>query len=151
MKTWMVICNTSKAWIYDITPPPPAKSAPDIKVTPRLREELSHPESKLKPSELVSDEPGLFSHGRFGPSTNAKEVEFNKFAKQLAGTLEHHRKTNSYHSLIICAEPNFQGLLKQHLSKETKNCIKKFVQKDYVPFPKNELDEIIEELAHETL
>ena len=64
-----------------------------------LLKEFSHPESRQKGSDLVSDRPGHNEgkgggHGAFVPSNNPKQVESERFAHELAGWLDDERKQN---------------------------------------------------------
>ena len=141
MITWLVIANSSKAFVYDIT----QKEAPGTK-KPHYHSviELSHSASRLKTSDLVSD-----GHGEPAPHSDAHENEFQNFAREIAHYLESERSKNSYKQLVLCAGPHFHGLLNQTLSKQTALMIKKHIEKDYIPLHTKELSEVIESICHE--
>ncbi|MFZ9036411.1 MAG: host attachment protein, partial [Francisellaceae bacterium] len=67
INTWLVICNASQANVYEVS-----------KVNYKLIDLLMHPQSRLKPQELISDRSGNFQSsqampGQFSPANNPQE------------------------------------------------------------------------------
>ena len=144
MVTWLVIANSTQAFVYDIT-----KNNEPGQPHFHLLTELSHPESRLKTSELTSDRPGHYqgsgsSRGAYSAHSDPHHNEIQAFAKEIAHYLDSAREKNSYKQLILCAGPHFHGLLNQALSSKTASLIKKHIEKDYVPLSEKKLHEVIE-------
>lgn len=139
---WIVVADSFLARIY--THNTNSHSEPL-----KLFHTLEHPESKLKDHDLVSDRPGHYktdgtNRGAFVPRSDPKEVEIDKFAKDIADFLDHGRVQNQFEHLFIFAEPHFYGLIGMHMSKQVKEMIKKVVHKDYAHLNEHELhDEIL--------
>lgn len=133
--TWILVANASQAKIY-------ANGGP--KKGLKLVKELTHPESREKGSELVSDRPGQMhspgnghraSQPRSGPKTN----EARHFALELARELNHGRSTLQFERAIIVAPPAFMGLLNEKLDGPTANLITDRFEKDYTKSTDKEL------------
>ena len=79
--TWLLIANTEKALIYQIV----RKKYSLVKI-------LTHAESRLKTSDLVTDKPGHYqtstTRGQFIPPTDLHENEHKVFARELAHYLK---------------------------------------------------------------
>jgi len=133
--TWIVVGNASEACIY-------AKRNPSKELEFVL--ELKHPESHEKGINLVSDRPGHYQskgagHGALVESSNPKENEAKRFARQLAEKLEKGRRVNKYQRLLLLAPPQFHGLLNKQLSKQALDLVTNHVNKDYTKCTKKEL------------
>lgn len=136
--TWLVVANSAKADFYKIENKDYA-----------LVETLTHPESRLKSSELTSDEAGSYrsggaGHGQFEPATNPHEQEHQTFAKEIANFLEKNRTGHHYEALIICAEARFYGLLNKAMTGAVRLLVTKTIEKDYIPLPKIKMQAAIE-------
>jgi len=89
-------------------------------------EVLTHPESRLRRQDLVSDRAGTVHEARdFGESaaeqqTDPKDREAIRFARQVCARLEHLSSKNKPDEIALIAEPRFLGLLRQHLSKDVR-------------------------------
>jgi protein required for attachment to host cells len=68
-----------------------------------------------------------------------KEYEIDRFAHELAGTLNSGRTANSYCKLTIVAPPAFRGLLNKHMNDQVKKLITQQVDKDYTKVNEREL------------
>lgn len=124
----------------------------------RAKEELNfirewtHPESKLRDMEIMSDKPGRYrgdgmGRGAFESRTDPKENEINIFAREVAKQLNLERSKNEYEKLIIIAPPHVNGLLFQHLDKHVKELITNNFQKDYFHLKDQELLQFLKENA----
>jgi protein required for attachment to host cells len=125
-----------------------------------LIKELNHVESKMKQHELVTDKPGIyraghakasdnnnakgFSPGQYTSQTEPKEIEVDKFAKQISNILEHAYSINQYEKLILVAEPHFLGSLKKNLSNQTKKSVKHTISKDGIHIAESDLHRMIQ-------
>lgn len=120
----------------------------------QLVETLSHQSGRLKSADLVSDKPGHYktSHktrGAFASPSDPHEHEHRIFAAQVADYLNQAVMVHQYQHLIVCAEPHFYGLLHQALSTESKQCIKKSIQKNYIPLPEPKRNQVIESIIYD--
>lgn len=139
--TWIVVANASLARLY-------ANNGP--KKGLQLLKELSHPESREKASELVSDRPGHNpgagnGHGSLVPATDPKQHEAVRFAHELSKELEHGRASNLYERLIMVASSPFIGVLNQRLTSHVRNLVSDTIEKDYTRATPRELSS---RLAH---
>lgn len=87
--------------------------------------ELTHPESRLRRQDLVSDRPGTVhesrAHGESpaGESTDPKDHEVEVFAGEIADYLGQQRIEREPEGLIVVAEPRVLGLIRQKLDSAT--------------------------------
>jgi len=129
MSTWILVCNASRAVLYD------ADKRDDEW---RLLRAFSEPESRMKSSELSPTEPGHAAkskggtrHTAYETPTTAKEASIGRFAQKLAECLNDGIESRQYDRVALVAPPRFLGLLKQRLSAETDACLCAAVNKDY--------------------
>lgn len=129
MLKWILVCDASQAELYSAE-----KQGDDwISIA-----SYSHPESRMKSSELTSTEPGhsLKSKGAASlhtvleRSTSPKEAEKQHFAQQLAEAINDGARKQSFDGLVLVALPHFAGLIEQHLSAESKKRVLATVHKD---------------------
>lgn len=133
--TWVIIANTNSCRIF-------AYETNPKKLT--LVEGLTHPDSKLRNVDLVSDGPGKyrsFTHigSSFDPRETAHQNEINSFAREIASKLNAAKKKEDYKDLILIAQPHMIGLLHQHLDHHVMQCIKDNINKDYTKLSEKEL------------
>jgi protein required for attachment to host cells len=88
-----------------------------------LLEQREHPEVRSERGSLASDQPGRtqerMADGRrssMEPPTPLKRIEAEKFAAQLAASVEAASARGEYDRVVIAAAPRFLGSLRQHLS-----------------------------------
>lgn len=118
-----------------------------------LVKEMSHPEIKLKASEfLTTDKPGRYQNstsagGAYSPRMDPKEVEIDRFSREIALELDKGRKANAYDKLIIITEPHMNGLIFQHLDKHVKDLVINNIQKDLQHMSEKELAEFLKKHA----
>jgi len=113
-----------------------------------LLNEFSHPQSREKGSDLVSDRPGHSKakgggHGAFVSSSHPKENEAERFAHQLAEWLEKERTHNRCAQLMLVAEPGFLGTLNKSLNSQTAQLVYHSLNKDYSHLTVRELPEML--------
>ncbi len=133
---WVVAADSSRAKILES----PNRVGPLVEI-----HDLQHPESRVKNRDLDADEPGRsFDSGGQGrhamePGTEAKEVEAERFAKQLADFLKENSDHGRFERLVLAAPPGFLGLLRESLDKTVENKISAEVIKDVVAEPPDEI------------
>ena len=113
-----------------------------------LLKEFSHPESRQKGSDLVSDRPGnsngkVGGHGTFVPANNPKQIEAERFAHELAVWLDDQRKQNRCDQVMLVADPSFLGLLNKSLNNQTAQLVFKSMNKDYSQVVERDLPEML--------
>lgn len=138
---WLVTANTNTCRFYHF-------ERKGFVLT--LLKEFEHPEIKLKKSEhLTTDKPGSYQangskHGSYEAKTDPKDVEIDRFTKEIADELNRARNANAYDGLILVAAPAMMGRLNKHLDKHVESMIVKEIQKDIVALPHRELSQFIE-------
>lgn len=137
--TWILVCDASRARLFST----PGKGRPWT-----LVQELNHPESRLKGSEIMSDQPGRVRQSMgagtrpaMEPHTPPKQVEAEHFAQQLAGVVEHGHGRNDFSRLVLVAPPHFLGLLRKSLSDQCSKRVVASLDKDYTELKERELPE----------
>jgi len=125
--TWILVANASHARLFNL-------EAPDALVLVR---EFSHPQSRERASDLVTDKPGHYlsdggKHGNYSPAESPKHQEMERFAQQLAQELDHQRAAGHYQHLILVASPALLGALNSSLDHHVRALVKATVDKDYV-------------------
>lgn len=119
-----------------------------------LEKEFEHAASRARELDLVTDKPGrtnqsMSSGGHPGhgsrssmePGTSAKAMEHDRFARSLADELNTEFSRNSYARLVVAANPEFLGLLREHLSDPVKKNLAGSLNKDYTSLGDKELEE----------
>lgn len=142
MPTWILIANAACAQIY---------STENVRVgNLKLVKEFSHPESRKKELELISDKGGRQKgEGNIGSDyekkTGPKKVEAEHFALELAKELKLGFSSNKYKNIAIVAPAHFYGLIKQHLNSSIPELL--HVSKDYTKLNIKELSEVLSEIS----
>lgn len=140
--TWILIANSSKACLFESSYAKLFNGSAELK----LVEEFTHPESRLKNQELLSDRPGTKERGYNRTATlnersEPKELEAGEFARELVTKLEEGRLQHIYDKLIMVAPPRFQGLLNKCMEHHPQvlQKITKTIEKDYTKIKSNDL------------
>ena len=141
-RTWIVLADAATARVYE-----PQAGRREWK----LIAELVHPQSRAKESELGRDKPGRVkqstgSRAAMEPPTPRKEVEIEKFAREIAKALDDALVRKAYDRLVLVAPPEFVGILRKLLSERVERCIATTVEKDYLHL---DLPEARERLEHQ--
>lgn len=152
MNTWIVVASSTKALIYKVT-----KTRLEGQGAPELIKTLTHPESRLKETELLTG--SLQGHhtapfstqGTYEHHADVHREEQMKFARELAHFLNQELNEHHYEHLVICAEPRFYGLLKEVLSEQVLEALLKHVPKDYIPLPESELNTVVKSIKLEAV
>lgn len=134
MSTWILVANASQAKLYSRT---------NIKNGLSLVKTLTHPESRMKNTELVSDGSGAMQsaggHGARQPQTEPKQNEAIHFAQQLALELNQGRNEQQFRQLVVMAPPAFLGLINDKLDDQTAKLVTSRLDKDYTHFSDKEI------------
>jgi len=96
-----------------------------------------NPEARLHDTELTTDKPGRHADSMTGgrsameDPTDPKEVESQKFARQLTEKLEKARNKGELEKLYTAAPPRFLGELRKHFKAELKALVVEEIGKDF--------------------
>jgi len=136
-RTWIVLADAATARIYE-----PRADRRGW----RLVAERTHPESRAKESELRTDKPGRVKQSAgyrvaMEPSTPRKEVEAEKFAREIAKTLDEALLAKAYDRVVLVAAPAFLGLLREILPDRVQRHVADVVEKDYLHLDSREVHE----------
>lgn len=146
-RTFVLVADASRARLY-------LQSEGSTKLS--LVEDFEHPESRAKVMDLMADKPGrTFSSGPQTAArsakeyrTDPKEVEAEKFARELGHRLATLWDAHAFEDLVIAAPPKFLGLLRSDLATyhdHVSNRVIAWHEKDYTT--STNLDELSERLA----
>lgn len=141
---WILVANASEAKVY---------SNKGINKGLEIVASLSHPDSRKKTSDLVSDRPGHMpgagnGHGSHIPLTDPKQNEHGIFARELAHQLDQGRTSNSYQRLIVVAEPHFRGLLNGAMNSQVSGLVSDTIDKDYTKLSGKDLATHLEKVIY---
>jgi protein required for attachment to host cells len=137
MKTWIMVASSSVAYLYQ---------------TDNLRhndlilvKELSHPQSREKGTDILTDRPGHFStdhmaHGTY-EQVDPKEMEADHFSRELISVLNHGHNNHEFEQVILVAAPHFYGLINKHLNFHLDKVV--HIPKDYTKLKGQELLEAL--------
>lgn len=119
-KNWVVVADSAAVRIFSMAGP--RSSLQEI-------ETLDHPEGRLPAGEINADRPGR-SFASAGKRRHAMEREVDPkkqatttFARGVVERLENARAQGELERLILVAAPEFLGLLREHLSSESKRIV----------------------------
>lgn len=135
--TWILLADAATARLYESQ-----GAGRGI----QLVAELSHPESRARESELVSDKPGRVKQSAgyrsaMEPHTPRKKVEMEHFARQVAKALEDGLNKKAYESLVLVTPPAFLGVLRSVLSERVLHRVSATIEKDYLHLDQTDLRE----------
>ena len=114
-----------------------------------LIKEITHPENKLKESDLVSDSPGSYqpsatsSRGHYSPVHTTKETHIDRFMQEIIHDLTAIHEQKKYKNCIIMAPSHIEGLLSQHAKNTFKHFTTSVIQKNVAHLSSHELLEFI--------
>ena len=132
--SWILVANASKAKIFSVN----KLKFNNGKEKLSLIKEFTHPESRKRDLEIVSDKLGHYMKGNAGSGggsfvepTDPKRYEAESFAREVIGMLEEGRVENLYDDLILVVPPTFHGLINKQLHEPLKKTISQVIEKDY--------------------
>jgi protein required for attachment to host cells len=134
---WIVVADRARARIYECPWPLSNNTLNEV-------DSLEHPEGKMKASEVLSDNDGLFSELATGPHNGEPQTDFrhrtaNDFALIVAERLEKGRVNNRFGHLVVVAPALFLGVLRGKLSDPLTKLVQCQITKDYTQLPAREL------------
>jgi len=135
--TWVMVANASQAKLFSTTGPQRGL---------QLVKELTHPESREKTSNLISDRSGSRNgtgHGAFTQATDPKHHEAERFAQEITRELEHGLAKKAYDRLILVASAPFVGLVNSRLPGQVRSRLSESIDKDYTRLPATELTDYL--------
>jgi len=139
LSTWILVSNASEASLYNSN----NLRTSDL----NLVKQLTHPQSRMKGSDLTTDAEGSYSldtgtHGAYEGKHSPKKVEAENFAmtlaKEIYGVCNNNGKCEK---LIIVAPAHFCGYMKKHLNVHVNDLV--YIAKDYTKYAQRELLEIL--------
>lgn len=138
MKTWTIVADASRARIFE---------------TSGMRDQfkevrtLVHPASRLKTSELVTDQAGRLSkgpgHAAMEARTSAHDVQANEFAAIVADEMDKALEHRQCSAFVLVVPPRFLGRLRSVISHRVMNAVVKTVQKEMTQCAEYELAEAL--------
>ena len=136
---WYIIANAAEARVYERN---------TVSDQLELLETLTHPESRMKGSELSSDRPGHNQsagggHGSFVEKSDPKSYEIERFAIEIADYLNQQRNHNKYSELCIVAAPRLHGLMNKHMNKNVSKLVSKNIEKDLTHISDDKLEDAL--------
>ncbi|HZI09328.1 MAG TPA: host attachment protein [Myxococcus sp.] len=125
---WILVGNASRARLFATD----AKAQGDW----LLVEEFHHEESRTKTSELLNqpDNPNAGSLHKPQPENEPdgrRELEHDRFARELSGYLDKGFDRHAFDKLVIAAPPEFLGRIRKTLSSRVKQRVLLDVDADY--------------------
>lgn len=134
---WILVCDAARARLFELR---------GTDTTWHPIDELRHPASRDKATELVTDHSGQRSsqgasthHNALAPSSSPKEVEKGHFAHTLATHLDQGMRSNRFRRWVLVAPPHFLGMLKKELTPELQKHLMATVDKDLSHLNEREL------------
>jgi protein required for attachment to host cells len=128
----IVVADQAEAIFYD---------SPALEAAPKEVARISDPLAHLHDRDLMSDRPGR-SYERVGGARHAIERENDpryreavRFARRIARRLDEARRKDEFEQLIVVAGPAFLGLMRQEMSRPTRERVVHEVHKDLVHSP----------------
>jgi len=135
-KNWVLVADSASAKIFSLAAP--RSSFEEI-------ETLDHPEGRLPAGKINADRPGR-SFASAGTRRHAMEREVDPkrqailtFAREIVERLENARAQGELERLILVAAPEFLGLLREHLSAETKRIVENEFALNLANLPAHEI------------
>lgn len=137
MRIWILLADAGSARLYE---------SRGGRSDWTLVREFSHPESRLRESELLSDKPGRVrqSTGKRTAMewrTPRRKVEAEKFARELARSLEALVDGATPDRIVLVTPPTFLGLLREKLAPRVQARVSSVIEKDYLHLEPPELKE----------
>ncbi len=144
----IVVADQAEAIFYD---------TPSLRSAPKEVARISDPAAHLHDRDLMSDRPGR-SYESVGGARHAIERENDprqreavRFARRIARRLDEARRKNEYEQLIVVAGPAFLGLMREEMSRPTRERVVHEIHKDLVHSPAKALRKHLPASAAELL
>ena len=143
--TWILAANSCEAHLYSTNRAKLMNGDGEL----TLIEDFSHPEGRLKASELVEGRAGKYhqprcGYGSFVESPDPTKVELEHFARALATKIREGSFAHSFDDLIVIAAPGFHGILNKSIEHiAIKQTVSLNIEKDYTDVRPRELAKLI--------
>jgi protein required for attachment to host cells len=124
-RTWILVCDAGRARLFEEASP--ARHYKTVAV-------FTHPESRAHVADLTTDAPG------WKPTTDLKQIEAQKFARQLAAVLEKGLDDHAYEALFLVAPGKFLGLLRAALDDQVRGRVQASIDRDLVQLEPREVE-----------
>jgi len=125
----IVVADQAEAIFYDTT---------SLQARPSEVGRISDPVAHLHEQDMVSDRPGR-GHASVTGARYAMELEDEprrheavRFAKRIARRLDEARRRGEFEELIVVAGPPFLGVMREELSRPTRQRVVHEIRKDLV-------------------
>ena len=140
--TWVLVSDAARARVFET-----ALESGHQERRFKLVQQFEHPQSRAHNRDLASDRPGRnlqsgtagAGHSTMEPPTTPKQVEHEVFARELAQEMDKALKQNAFSHLILTANPEFLGLLRNNLTPQVKKHVTASVDKDYTSLDARDL------------
>ena len=130
--SWVVIADGSRARIFETS---------GLKLDLREIEGFTDPQARTRDPELRNGAPG---HDAMPPPTSPDDAARDRFARMLGEHLEHARLHQRFQRLRMAVEPRFLGLLRRHLSDETRKLVYEEINADISKLDAREIQRHLE-------
>ncbi|MFP4648391.1 MAG: host attachment protein [Halorhodospira sp.] len=125
-KTWVVVADAARARVFESD----RRSGEPM----HERETWVNPELRLPAHERVTDRQGRMAAGEgrhaMEPSTDLKEVEAERFARELVRWLEQAWQQGRFEHLVLAAAPHFLGQIRHYLDNSLRGAVSYEIDKD---------------------
>jgi protein required for attachment to host cells len=125
---WILVCDAARGRLFEIRGDNPSWD---------VIETFSHPESRSKATELVTDhmghnssEGGSVHHNALAPASSPKDVQKGHFVHTLATMLDQAMRSRRFHRWALVAPAHFLGMLKKELTVELQKHLMASIDKD---------------------
>lgn len=133
--TWILVADAGRARLFTLRPGRNRLVAERDWVDPAGRLPDREQTSSLGGRKSGSGGPV----GTLAPATSPADHAAERFAHDLADTLEEGRVSHAYKDLVLVAPPQFLGLLKGELGTEVSRTVRHAIGKDYTQLPPDKL------------
>src|SRR5688572_13710602 len=135
--TWILLADSSRASLYSVA----GKGRPWT-----LVKEYAHAASRVSDGGLSRDQPGRTygsvaggARSAMESKTSPKEVEFDRFAHELAEVLHAGHGRQACHRIVLVAPPHFLGLLRKAINDTVSKLVVETLNKDYLRLSEKEV------------
>ena len=134
-KLWILVANASRARLF---------SADATGDDWKLIDDFFHEESRAHAGDLAEqrDNPNAGTLHKPQPENEPqarKDIEFNRFARELCQRLERGVDSHAFEQLVIAAPPGFLGMLRKELSQKVQQRVVMDLNSDFTNVPEREL------------
>lgn len=136
LKNWIVLANAHHAKIFAKTG---KKNSPVFTFVSHLEAELDTMHEK---PGRTKDRVGS-NHHAIEPHTDRRDVENQKFARQIYDFVKNGEKQNQFKGLILVASPRMLDCINQTLDDELQKKVQEKLMKNIVDFSENEIKEYL--------